>query len=80
MQLFSPQIRLSTTINSYLFQGVNLTKWGKRVKVANNEANFASTWLWTSFNIIWRAYQIIVEIHTQQISPHGFTGNIFFPP
>jgi len=43
------------------------------VKVAPNEVELASTWLWSSFSNLWRAYKIIVEIHTQQNSPHGFT-------
>jgi len=72
MQFFSPQIRLST-ISSTFFRAVNLTEWGKSVKVAPNEVQFASTWLWPSFSYLWRAYKIIVEIHTQQNSPHGFT-------
>ena len=52
---------------------MNLTEWGKSVKVAPNECKFASTWLWSSFSNLRRAYKIIVEIHTQQNSPHGFT-------
>jgi len=52
---------------------VNLTEWGKSVKVAPDEDKFASTWLWSSFSNLWRAYKIIIEIHTQQNSPHGFT-------
>jgi len=55
---------------------VNLTEWGKSVKVAPNEVKFASTWLWSSFSNLWRAYKIIVEIHAQQNSPHGFTAKI----
>ena len=52
---------------------MNLTEWGKSLKVAPNEVKFASTWIWSSFSNLWRAYKIIVEIHTQQNSPHGFT-------
>jgi len=26
----------------------------------------------SAFSNLWRAYEIIVEIHTQQNSPHGF--------
>ena len=52
---------------------MNLTERGKLVKVDPNEVKFASTWLWSSFSNLWRAYKIIVEIHTQQNSPHGFT-------
>jgi len=70
MQLFSPQIQLSTTIS---LRAVNLTEWGKSVKGAPNEVEFASTWLWSSFSNLWRAYKNIVEIHTQQNSPYGFT-------
>ena len=77
MQLFSPQIRLSTTISLTFLQGsANLTEWGKLVKVAPNEVEFASTWLWSSFSNLWRAYKIIVEIHTPQNSPHGFTVKV----
>jgi len=43
------------------------------MKVAPNEIQFASTWLGFSFSNLWRAYKIIVEIHTPQNSPHGFT-------
>ena len=50
---------------------MNLTEWGKSIKVAPNEVKFASTWLWSSFSNLWRAYKIIVEIHTQQNSPNG---------
>jgi len=61
---------------------VNLTEWGKSVKVAPNEVKFASTWHWSSFSNLWRAYKIIVEFHTQQNSPHGFTvkKKIFIHP
>jgi len=52
---------------------MNLTEWGKSGKVAPNEVKFASTWLWSSFSNLWRAYKVIVEIHTQQNLPHGFT-------
>ena len=52
---------------------MNLTEWGKSVKVAPNEVKLASTWLWSSFSNLWRAYKIVVEIHMQQNSPHGFT-------
>ena len=52
---------------------VNLTERGKSVKVAPNEVKFASTWLWSLFSNLRRAYKIIVEIHTQQNSPHGLT-------
>jgi len=52
---------------------VKLTEWGKSVKVAPNEVKFASTCLWSSLSYLWRANNIIVEIHTQQNSPHGFT-------
>jgi len=52
---------------------MNLTEWGKSGKVAPNEVIFASTWHWSSFGNLWRAYKIIVEIHTQRNSPHGFT-------
>jgi len=52
---------------------VNLTEWGKSVKVAPNEVKFASTWLWSLFSNLWRAFKIIVEIHTQQNSPLGLT-------
>jgi len=73
MQLFSPQIRLSTTVSLTFCRAVNLTEWGKSMKAAPNEVQFASTWLWSSFSNLWRAYKIIVEIHTHQNSPHGFT-------
>jgi len=46
---------------------MNLTKWGKRFKVAPDEVNIAFSWLWSSFSDIWRNYKIIVEILTQQI-------------
>jgi len=72
MQLFSPQIRLSTTITLTFLQGSVPPEWGKSVKVAPNEVKFASAWLWSSFSNPCRAYKIIVEIHTQQNSPHGF--------
>ena len=52
---------------------MNLTESGKSVKVAPNEVKFGSTWLWSSFSNLLRAYKIIVEIHTQQNPPHGFT-------
>jgi len=45
---------------------VNLTEWGKSVKVAPNEVKFASPWLWSSFSYLWRAYKIMVEINTQR--------------
>ena len=73
MQLFSPQIRLSTTISLTLLQGSELTEWGKSVKVAPKEVKFAFSWLWSSFSYPWRAYKIIVEIHTPKNSPHGIT-------
>ena len=57
---------------------MNLTEWGKSVKVAPSEVKFASTWLWSSFSNLWRACKIIVEIHTQQNSPHGLTLFILF--
>ena len=50
---------------------MNLTEWGKSVRVAPNEVKFASTWLWSSFSNLWRACKIIVEIHTQQNNPTG---------
>jgi len=53
---------------------VNLTKWGKRVRVASDEMNFASSWLCGLHLVInGGAYEIIVEIHTQQNSPHRLT-------
>jgi len=55
---------------------VKLTEWGKSVKVAPIEVKFASTWLWSSLSNLWRAYKIIVEIHTQQNSPHGITVHV----
>jgi len=55
---------------------VKLTEWGKSVKVAPNEVKFASIWLWFSFSNLWRAYKIILQIHTQQNSPHGLTVNL----
>ena len=51
---------------------MELTEWGgKPVKVAPKDIKFPSTWLWSSFSNLWRAYKIIVEIHTQQNSPQG---------
>ena len=76
MQLFSPQIRLSTTVSLTFCRAVNLTEWGKSMKVAAKEITFASTWLWSSFSNLWRAYKIIDEIHTRQNSPNGFTVKI----
>jgi len=74
MQLF---FILNSTFNHNKFtvlQGSESRRMrGKSVKVAPNEVKFASTWLWSSFSYLWRAYKIIVEIHTQQNSPHGFT-------
>jgi len=57
---------------------MNLTEWGKSVKVAHNEDEFASTWLWFSISNLWRAYKIIVEIHTQRNSPHGLKVYFFY--
>jgi len=50
---------------------VKLTEWGKPEKVAPNKVKLASTWVWSSFSKVWRAYKIIVEIHLQQNSSHG---------
>jgi len=45
MQLFSSQIRPSTTISLTFLQGSEPHRTGKSVKVAPKEVKFASAWL-----------------------------------
>ena len=72
---FHPKFDFQPHLVEPFCRAVNLTEWGKSVKAAPNEVKFASIWLWSSFSNLRRANKIIVEIHAQQNSPHGFTVN-----
>jgi len=73
MQLFHPKLDFQIQLFYLFCKAANVTEWGKSVKIAPNEVKFASTWLWSSLSNLWRAYKVIVEIHTQQNLPHRFT-------
>ena len=52
---------------------MNLAEWGLSVKVAPNEVEFASTWLWSSFRNLWRAYKIVVGTYaTTYVVVHSY--------